>query len=58
MKQFFLNRLGETSTWRGLTLLATAFGMHLSPDQAYAIASLGMAMAGGVGVIAPDKLSK
>ena len=58
MKQFLLNRLGETSTWRGLILCATAFDMQISPEQAYAIASLGMAMVGGVGIIAPDKLIK
>jgi hypothetical protein len=58
MKQFLLNRLGEPSTWRGLTLCATAFGMNFNPDQAYAIASLGMALAGGIGVMAPDQLRK
>lgn len=58
MKDFIFNRLKESSTWRGIMLLASAFGMAVSPDQAYAIASLGMALAGGIGVIAPDKLKK
>ncbi len=58
MKQFLLNRLGEASTWRGLILVASAFGMQLSPDQAYAIASLGMALAGGAGMLMPDALKK
>lgn len=58
MRYFFLNRLKEPSTWRGLTLVATAFGIHVNPEQAYAIASLGMALAGGLGVISPDKLRK
>ncbi len=58
MKDFFLNRLKEASTWRGLILLATSFGMQLSPDQSYAIASLGLALAGATGTIAPDKLNK
>ncbi len=56
--RFLLNRLREPSTWRGLILCAAAFGMHLEPEQAYAIASLGFALAGGIGAIAPDKLRK
>lgn len=58
MKDFLLNRFKEPSTWRGLTLVATAFGMNLSPDQSYAIASLGLALAGAVGAVSPDKLRK
>jgi hypothetical protein len=58
MKTYFLNRLKEPSTWRGLIMVATAYGMHLSPEQAYAIASLGMALAGGVGAAAPEQLRK
>lgn len=58
MKQFFLNRLKEPSTWRGLILTATSFGMSLSPDQAYAIASLGLALAGSAGMLAPDSMKK
>lgn len=58
MKNYFLSRLKEPSTWRGLIMVATAYGMHMSPDQAYAIASLGMALAGGAGVLAPDGLRK
>lgn len=58
MRDFLINRLKEPSSWRGLILIATAFGIDLNPEQAYAIASLGMALAGGVGIIAPDKLRK
>ena len=58
MKDFFLDRLQEPSTWRGLILLATSFGMQLSPDQSYAIASLGLALAGAAGAISPDKIKK
>lgn len=58
MKDFFLNRLKEPSTWRGLVLVATSFGMHLSPDQSYAIASLGLALAGFVGTVSPDRVRK
>jgi hypothetical protein len=58
MKNYFLNRLKEPSTWRGLVMVATAYGMHLSPEQAYAIASLGMALAGGIGAATPEQLRK
>ncbi len=53
---YFLARLREPSTWRGLVLVATAFGMVLDPMQSYAIVSLGLALAGGTAVITPDKL--
>jgi hypothetical protein len=58
MKDYFIARLKEPSTWRGLILLATSFGMHLSPDQSYAIASLGIALAGGIGVVSPERVRK
>lgn len=58
MKNYLLSRFKEPSTWRGIIMIATAYGMHISPDQAYAIASFGMAMAGGAGVVAPDSVRK
>lgn len=58
MKEYLINRLKEPSTWRGLIMMATAFGMTLSQEQSYAIASFGMALAGGIGVVSPDKLRK
>ena len=58
MKDFFLNRLKEPSTWRGFIMCATAFGMTLSSEQAIAIATLGIALAGGAGVVMPDQWRK
>ena len=58
MKDYLLSRLKEPSTWRGLVLCASAFGMTLTPDQSYAIASLGMALAGSIGIISPDRMRK
>ncbi len=55
---YLLNRLKEPSTWRGIILCLTAFGMQLSIEQGYAIASLGFALAGGVGAILPDQIAK
>jgi hypothetical protein len=35
--------------------LLTAFGVALSPEQTAAIISVGLAVAGAIGAIAPDK---
>lgn len=49
-----MNRLfqmmGETSTWRGLLSILTAFGVVLQPEQASAIIAGGMAVIGLVNV--------
>lgn len=55
MKKYFLNRLKEPSTWRGLVLCATAAGATISPDWQNAIITLGLALAGGVGLVSADK---
>lgn len=43
---YFKNRLGEYSTWAGIMLVASSFGVQLTPEQQFAIAALGMALAG------------
>ena len=54
LKDYLLSRLREPSTWRGLTLLATAVGITLTPDQQNAIVAVGLAVAGAVGAVLPD----
>lgn len=56
MIAYMLARLKEPSTWRGLVLVATAFGMYLDPLQSHAIVTLGLALAGSTAVITPDQL--
>ena len=47
MKQFLLNRLGESSTWRGIFLIASAFGIYsFTEDQEHAIEALAIALFG------------
>ena len=46
---YILQRATEPSTWRGLTMMATAFGLALQPDQVAAIVATGTAVAGLVG---------
>lgn len=51
---YILARLREASTWRGLVLLATAVGAHLTNAQVDAIVQFGLAVAGLIGVVLPD----
>ena len=52
---WWLARLREPSTWRGLVWLATVSGLSLRPDQAEAIVTVGMALAGLLGVFLRDE---
>ena len=51
---YVLARLKEASTWRGIALLLTAFGVQIAPEVQDAIISVGIAVAGAVGVLFPD----
>mgnify|MGYP003592938948 CR=1 FL=1 len=52
---WLLRRFREPSTWRGLVWLATVAGLSLRPDQAEAIVTVGMALAGLLGVFLQDE---
>ncbi len=52
---YIIERLKESSTWRGIVLVATAAGAALTPDQQAAIVSAGMGIAGMIAVMFPDK---
>ena len=54
MKAYILARAKEPSTWRGFILLLTAIGVPIAPAMADAIVSAGLAIAGLIGVVAPD----
>jgi hypothetical protein len=54
MSEYVKERLKEPSTWRGLILIATAFGVPIAPQMGEAIITIGLALAGGVGVITSD----
>lgn len=53
MKNFLIRRLTETSTWAGLFLVASAWGLNFTEQQQAALTVLGMALAGS-----PDKQHK
>ena len=50
MKTFLISRLKETSTWAGLFLVASAWGLEFTPEQQAALTVSGTILAG-----APDK---
>lgn len=46
-----LNYLKQSSTWKGIFTLLTAFGIVVQPDLANAIIALGLAIIGLIDVI-------
>ena len=54
LKLYVVNRAKEASTWRGVIMLLTAVGLNISPEMADAIISVGIAVAGLVGILLPD----
>lgn len=55
MKDYLIARAKEPSSWRGLILLLTAIGVPVAPEMANAIVTIGLGVAGLVGVATPDK---
>jgi hypothetical protein len=55
MKEYILARAKEPSSWRGLFLILTAIGVPVAPELAEAIITVGLGIAGLIGVAAPDK---
>ena len=55
MKAYILARAKEPSSWRGAMLLLTAMGIPIAPQLAESIITTGLAVAGLIGVVAPDK---
>lgn len=54
LKLYVVNRAKEASTWRGVIMLLTAVGLKITPEMADAIISVGIAVAGLVGMLLPD----
>jgi hypothetical protein len=48
-------RLKEPSTWRGLALCLTAFGIAITPDQIESIVVVGLLISGLIGAGVSDK---
>ena len=54
LKLYVVDRAKEASTWRGVIMLLTAVGLNISPEMADAIISVGIAVAGLLGMLLPD----
>ena len=52
---YALARAQESSTWRGVVLMATAAGVHVAPDKMDAIVFGGLTLAGALGALTADK---
>ncbi len=49
-----LKRFKEPSTWRGLAMMATAFGISISPEIMEYIIAAGTGISGLIGMITGD----
>lgn len=54
--KYILDRLKEPSSWRGLVMICTAFGVALNPELVAAIVSAGTGVSGIIGFVFKDKL--
>jgi len=54
MKDYFLARAKEPSTWRGAILFLTAIGVPIAPAMGEAIVTAGLGLAGLIGMITSD----
>lgn len=56
--KYILDRLKEPSSWRGLVMIATAFGVTLNPDLVASIIAVGTGLAGVIGFALKDKVAE
>jgi hypothetical protein len=55
LKSYALARAQESSTWRGVVLLAAAAGTQIKPEMQELIVAAGIGAAGALGALFPDK---
>jgi len=55
MRNYFLARAKEPSTWRGAILFLTAIGVPIAPAMTEAIVTAGLGLAGLIGMFTADK---
>ena len=56
--KYILDRLKEPSSWRGLVMIATAFGVSVNPELIEAIIAAGTGLAGVIGFVFKDKAAE
>lgn len=55
MINYILDRLNETSTWRGIVGVLTGLGVKVRPDLAESIIAAGIALIGVVNIFRKEK---
>lgn len=55
LKNWLLDRLKEGSTWFGLVAMLTSLGVILSPEQIEAVVAAGIAVAGLIAALFPER---
>jgi hypothetical protein len=53
--EVILQKLAENSTWRGLILLAMAFGLKIDPELQNQILAAGLSLVGIINIIRKGK---
>ena len=56
--KYILDRLKEPSSWRGLVMIATAFGVSVNPELIDSIIAAGTGLAGVIGFVFKDKVAE
>ena len=56
--KYILDRLKEPSSWRGLVMIATAFGVSVNPELIDSIIAVGAGLAGVIGFAFKDKVAE
>lgn len=56
--KYILDRLKEPSSWRGLVMLASAFGITFNPELLPSIIAAGTGLAGVIGFVFKDKVAE
>jgi len=55
MFPFILDRAKEPSSWRGVSLFLTAVGIYIDPSLYQQITTVGLSVAGLIGMVTKDK---
>ena len=56
--KYIVDRLKEPSSWRGLVMIATAFGVSINPELLDSIIAAGTGLAGVIGFVFKDKVAE
>lgn len=55
VRSYFGCRIRERSTWLGMIAVATACGVHISPELTEELLKVGMIIGGAISIVTKDK---